>query len=155
MDSNEQALQVSDVIVFNEAADYFRCCYIFAKITAMSKTGRLTIQIFPKTREENTSTPTYYKQTVSPVISGDNVPRTAILQPKRGKQAGPGYYRWKADGKFYNVLIDLLILQKNIQKKVIIKNTIKNRISPDMYIIFRRNLITMAVVLSILNTTGT
>lgn len=109
MDRNGKALEVSNVVVFNENAHFHRCHYIFARITNISPKGALTVEVLPTVITVTGNTPEYHSCIVKPnldvVVKGKFSQK---LQPKRGKQADAGYYRWTCGSGPCDVYIELM-----------------------------------------------
>jgi len=94
-----------DIIVFNQAASYYRDSWVFARVTNVRTSGRLDIEVFGKKDTVVHSTPVLQSDIVTPDL--DRIVSEAFLTPKRGKDAAPDYFRWKLTDQSCNVVVSL------------------------------------------------
>jgi hypothetical protein len=98
MDENGQELKVGDTIVFDSAQGISgKSRIVFARIEEISSKGKITVRVYPNVEVSTSNTPTYSSEIVTPnIMFADARVAPGYLQPKRGKQASPGYYRWNS-----------------------------------------------------------
>lgn len=91
MDCEGKPLKVDDIIVFNFDASIYRENYMFALVKKIYTSGRLDVNFLDKEEEIVSSTPAGGTNRIKPTLSIIN---SESLNPKRGMNAAPGYYRW-------------------------------------------------------------
>jgi hypothetical protein len=92
MDTDGNQLRVDDLIIFNAAADYYRESYVAGWITKISSTGALDIDVIKLERLPTNAGGNYDYNVTIP--NGEDITGHIRLIPKRGRDAGPGNYRY-------------------------------------------------------------
>ena len=90
-------LKVGDIIAFNEDAHIHRHSTVFGKIVSVNPKGNINFVKLPAIKSEEEANPVYDTCVITPDVAADVIRGSSHhqLTPKRGKQAGPGKYRYQ------------------------------------------------------------
>jgi len=99
MDRLGNQINVDDAIIFNQAESYYRDSYVLAWVTKVSPTGALDADVI---RTEKIRVPEANKYDIT-VPDFNHIIGKIRLIPKRGRDSGPGRYRYdKRDTTVYH-----------------------------------------------------
>lgn len=93
MDTNGVKFEVNELCIFNAYASFYRTHYIVGWITEISANGTLDLDVIKLDRATVATTAASSTAAVS-ISDYENIVDHIKLQPKRGRDAGPGNYRY-------------------------------------------------------------
>ena len=89
MDTEGNQLAVDDLIIFNRDSDFYRTHYIVGWVTKISAAGSINLDVI---KVERLTTYAGYQLTIP---NYEDIVGRSRLIPKRGREAGPGNYRYE------------------------------------------------------------